>query len=256
MAAGAKICSSEPVVAAGLAVAFGRRSGSGGGVLVHGLLAGDSDLVSVFLVFDDGVEIEVHGVRDEETEPLHGEIPVLELVVLGDLVAVVESAEGGDEHLGVVEEGDELDDVDNNEADHVDVVHNSTPDNEEPDDSIVVGSGGKDPDDSGRDPLEEHEDGVDILRDTPDGVVVHSDDVVVLSGDSVLTLRSVPKLVVVVLEPEEAESNGGSSEHSPGSELVLVPSLHSVSGVESGGVRGDDLTISGGVRVDNGISTC
>lgn len=255
MAAGAKICFSEPTSAA-VVGAFSRRSGSGGGLLVHGLLTGDSDLVSVFLVFDDGVEIEVHGVRDEETEPLHGEIPVLELVVLGDLPAVLESVEGGDEHLGVMEDGDDLDDVDNNEAGHVNVVHNTTPDNEEPDDSIVVGSGGKDPDDSGRNPLDEHEDGVDILRNTPDGVVVHSDDVVVLGGDGVFALRSVPELVVVVLKPEEAEGNGSSSEHGPGSKLVLVPSLHSVSGVESGGVRGNDLTVSGGVRVDNGFSTC
>jgi len=196
----------------------------------------------VILVLNDGVEVEVHAVGDEETEPLHGEIPVLELVVLGDSVVLGESIVGVRHSIAIVEESDDLDDVNGDEADHVGVMHNSTPDNEEPDDTVVVGSNGEDPDDSGRYPHGEHEDGIDILGETPHGVGVHCDNIG--AGGSVFTGRSIPELVVVVLEPEEGEGDGGSSEHGVSSELPLVPSLHSVSGIESRGLRVNDTIVS------------
>ena len=195
--AGALLCCSElSLVVSLLRVSLDR--------VIDLLLALLSDLNSVVLVLNDGVKVQVERVGDEEAEPLHGEVPVLKLVVFGDLVVLLEAVEGVGHHVSVVEEGDQLDDVDDNEAHHVHVVHDATPHNEEPDHSIVVSSSSEHPDDSSRDPLGKHEDGVNVLRETPHGVGVHSDEIIVISSHSVLSFRSIPELVVVVLEPEEA----------------------------------------------------
>jgi len=206
-------------------------------VVVDALLTGGLDLGTVLLVLNDGVEVEVHAVGDQEAEPLHGEVPVLELVVLGDVVALGESLVGVDHGGVVVEEGDDLHDVDNDKADHVDVVHNAAPDNEEPVDTIVVGGAGEDPDNGSRDPHTEHGEGVDVLREAPHGVGVHSDDTGSEGSGGILTWGSVPELVIVVLEPVEGEGDGGGSEHSPGGELLFIPGLHAVLDIKAGGVR-------------------
>jgi len=119
-------------------------------------------------------------------------------------------------------------------------------------DTVVVCTCGENPANGGRDPHEEHEEGVDVLRETPHGVGVHSQDVREGSGGSVFVGRSVPELVVVVLEPEESEGDGGSSEHGPGSELGFIPGLHSVSGIETGGLGVDRLLFNSCCGRSNG----
>lgn len=220
-------------------------------VVVDGLLTGGLDLGTVLLVLDDGVEVEVHAVGDEEAEPLHGEVPVLELVVLGDGVGLLESLVGVDHGGVVVEEGHDLHDVDNDKADHVDVVHNAAPDNEEPVDTIVVGGAGEDPDNGSRDPHTEHGEGVDVLGERPHGVGVHLDDAGAEGIGRVLRGGSVPEFVVVVLEPVEGEGDGGGSEHGPGGELLFIPGLHAVLVVKAGGV-GVDGDAGGNVTILEG----
>jgi len=188
---------------------------------------------SVFLVFNDGVEVEVESVGNEETEPFHGEIPVLKLVVLGDLVCLAEAGVRVNHSLRVIEEGNNLNDIDEDEADNVDVMHDSAPDDKEPDDIIVVSGTGKDPEEGSRNPLEHHTVSVDVLGETPHGVGVRSESV--LSRCSVLSGGNEPEVVVVVLEPVHSKSDGGSSEHKPGGVLSFIPVLHAV--VFRSGVR-------------------
>ena len=94
-----------------------------------------------FHILNDGVEIEVHSEGDHETHPLHGEIPVGKRVTLGNFVGLLKSLVGVNGGIRVVPEGDNLDDGDNDETEGVNVVHNTGPDNEEPDDSINVSGG-------------------------------------------------------------------------------------------------------------------
>jgi len=63
-----------------------------------------SDLGSEILIFDDSVKVDVHSVGDEESEPLHGEVPVLELMALGYGVVLFKSREGVYHGVSVVKE--------------------------------------------------------------------------------------------------------------------------------------------------------
>jgi hypothetical protein len=184
--------------------------------------------LSDFHVFNDGVEVEVHSEGDHEAHPLHGEIPVGEGVLLGDVVGLLETLVGFNGGGGIEPEANNLDDSDNDEADGVDVMHDAGPDDEEPDEGVVVG-GGEDPDEGGGNPLDEEGDGVDVLGESPHGVAVHQVEVLLDTvGGSVLGNGSVPEVVVVVLHPVEGGDDGGGSEHNPGSVLLLVPELHTV----------------------------
>ena len=222
-------------------------------IIIDGL-DGSNDLLlnlSHFHVFNDGVEVEVHSEGYHEAHPLHGEIPVGEGVLLGDVVGSLETLEGFGGGGTIVPEADNLDDADNDEADGVNVMHDSGPDNEEPNEGVVVG-GGENPDESGGNPLDEEGDSVDVLGESPHGVAVHQVEVLLDTvGGGVLGDRSVPEMVVVVLHPVEGGDDGGSSEHNPGSVLLLVPELHTVlvvSILDSGAVVVERSGISTGSR--------
>jgi len=177
---------------------------------------------------DDGGKVLVGTEGNHEGHPLHGEVPVGEVVAPGNLVVHLKSTVGVGHGVMVVEESNELDDTDGEETEGIDVVHDANPVHEEPDESVNVG-GGKDPDEGGGNPLDEEGDGVDVLSKAPHGVAVYQVLVLLLAvGDGILEGRSVPEVVVVVLQPVEGLNGGGGTEQDPGAILLLSPELHAV----------------------------